>query len=99
MSALVALLGVEQPSPRIEAPLVEPQWLGRQTFDLALKLTGADGPITLAAQLPAAGAHPDADTPLRSDRQHSRVDLLPYLQRDARLHSLAFTETAVLRHI
>jgi hypothetical protein len=88
MSALVILPGVEALPPHFEALPMEPQRLGPHTFDLALKITGGDGLTTPGAQVPAAGANPHTDTPLRIDPQHSRPDLRPDLQGDGSLHSL-----------
>jgi hypothetical protein len=90
MNTLVGLLGVEQLSPRVEAPLVELQRLGRQTFNLDLKLTDGEGSTTPAARVPAAGAHREADASLRRDRQDSRPALPPDPQRDILPHSLTF---------
>jgi hypothetical protein len=90
VSALAILLGAESKPPQFEALLVEAEWVGGHAFDLALKITGGDGPITPAAQVPAAGANPHADTPLRTDPQHSRPDLRPQPLRYVRLHTLAF---------
>jgi hypothetical protein len=89
VSALVILRGAESKPPQFEALLVEAEWVDGHAFDLALKVTGGDGPITPAAQVPVAAANPNADTPLRTDPQRTRPDLRPPPLRHVRLHSLA----------